>query len=136
MANAFNPSESTAPAVAQLRAFLPSKDFKRSCSFYLDLGFEQNFDGEIAIFRADGFEFIVNTFYDQVYAENCMMQLVVRDLAAWWKRIDVAHLTETYSVRPPIAPALQPWGREVGYLFDPCGVLWHIAQETTLNEDP
>jgi uncharacterized glyoxalase superfamily protein PhnB len=25
-------------------------------------------------------------------------------------------------------PALQPWGLRVGYLVDPSGVLWHLAE--------
>ena len=58
-----------------------------------------------------------------------MMQLVVRDLDAWWKKVDPLRFTEKYSVRPPVAPQLQPWGLEVGFLFDPSGVLWHITQE-------
>ena len=27
----------------------------------------------------------------------------------------------------PKAPAMQPWGLRVAYVFDPSGVLWHIA---------
>jgi hypothetical protein len=27
------------------------------------------------------------------------------------------------------APTLQPWGLVVAYVWDPSGVLWHIAEE-------
>jgi uncharacterized glyoxalase superfamily protein PhnB len=57
-----------------------------------------------------------------------MMQLMVDDLDAWWAHIVALDLPGKFAVAPPRAPALQPWGLRVAYVFDPSGVLWHIAE--------
>ena len=57
-----------------------------------------------------------------------MMQLMVDDLDAWWSRIDGLDLPGNFQVQPPRAPAIQPWGLRVAFVFDPAGVLWHIAE--------
>jgi uncharacterized glyoxalase superfamily protein PhnB len=36
-------------------------------------------------------------------------------------------IASRYGVKSPRAPKLQSWGLNVAYLFDPAGVLWHIA---------
>jgi hypothetical protein len=33
-----------------------------------------------------------------------------------------------FGVQAPKAPVMQPWGLRVAYVFDPCGVLWHVAE--------
>jgi len=37
-------------------------------------------------------------------------------------------LSGKFGVQTPRVPALQPWGLRVAYVFDPSGVLWHVAQ--------
>jgi hypothetical protein len=110
------------------RAFLPAKDFDTSRAFYEALGFTKLLDGDVAIFGVGVGAFILQRFYRQEFAENCMMQLMVDDLDAWWTHIEALDLPAAFGVKPPRAPALQPWGLSVAYLFDPSGVLWHIAQ--------
>jgi uncharacterized glyoxalase superfamily protein PhnB len=53
---------------------------------------------------------------------------MVDDLDAWWAHIEALDLPARFDVKPPKPPAAQPWGLRVAYLFDPAGVLWHIAQ--------
>ena len=72
--------------------------------------------------------FILQRGYQKDWAENCMMQLMVDDLDAWWAHIVSLDLPARFAVQPPKGPAVQPWGLRVAYLFDPCGVLWHVAQ--------
>jgi predicted enzyme related to lactoylglutathione lyase len=110
------------------RPFLPTKDFERSKGFYEAVGFEKVLDGDVAIFRAGSGGFILQRRYDERWAENCMMQLMVDDLDAWWAHIASLGLPARFGVRPPQAPALQPWGLRVAYLVDPSGVLWHVAE--------
>jgi hypothetical protein len=110
------------------RPFLPAKDFELSRRFYEMLGFEKVLDGDVAIFRAGSGGFILQRAYHEEWARHCMMQLMVDDLDAWWTRITSLDLDGQFGVRPPQAPAMQPWGLRVVYLTDPCGVLWHIAQ--------
>jgi uncharacterized glyoxalase superfamily protein PhnB len=47
---------------------------------------------------------------------------------AWWRRVDGAKLVGDFGVDPPRAPTLQSWGLKVGFISDPSGVLWHVAE--------
>jgi len=117
-----------------IRPFLPSRDFELSKSFYEAVGFNKVLDGEVAIFGAGSGGFILQRRYDKGWAENCMMQLMVDDLGAWWTHITSLDLPGRFGVPTPKAPAVQPWGLRVAYLVDPCGVLWHVAQRRILAE--
>jgi len=110
------------------RPFLPARDFAVSRAFYQRLGFETLLDGEVAIFRAGRGSFILQRYFQKAWAENFMMQLMVDDLDAWWSHVSALDLPGEFGVQPPKAPALQPWGLRIAYLYDPSGVLWHIAE--------
>jgi hypothetical protein len=110
------------------RAFLPTRDIAVSTAFYETLGFPKLLDSDVAIFRAGTGAFILTRRHDPVWAENCMMQLLVDDLDAWWMHISALDLPNRFDVAAPRAPATQPWGLRVAYVFDPAGVLWHVAQ--------
>ncbi len=110
------------------RPFLPTLDFEISKRFYEALGFEKLLDSDVAIFRVGTGGFILHRHYRKEWAENFMMQLMVDDLDAWWQHISALDLPTKFGVQPPGAPAMQPWGLRVAFLFDPCGVLWHVAQ--------
>ena len=112
----------------RIRPFVPAKDFDHSKRFYEALGFEKVLDGEVAIFNAGSGGFILQRYYQKDWAENSMMQLMVDDLDAWWAHIDGLDLPPKFGVQPSKAPAMQPWGLRVAYVYDPCGVLWHVAQ--------
>jgi catechol 2,3-dioxygenase-like lactoylglutathione lyase family enzyme len=120
------------------RPFLPAKDFDASRAFYEALGFEKLLEGEVAIFGVGTAAFILQRFYQKEWAENFMMQLMVDDLDAWWAHIEALDLPKNFGVKPPKAPAMQPWGLRVAYVYDPSGVLWHIAQrrETAPSDWP
>ncbi|MFO0952992.1 MAG: hypothetical protein U0835_17930 [Isosphaeraceae bacterium] len=110
------------------RPFLPTKDFDLSKRFYEALGFQKVFDGEVAVFHAGSGGFILQRYFQEDWAANCMMQLMVDDLAAWWTHIQSLELSRRFGVPEPKAPAMQPWGLLVAYVVDPAGVLWHVAQ--------
>jgi len=110
------------------RPFLPAKDFDASKSFYEALGFRKLLDGDVAIFGVGESSFILQRRYQEGWAENCMMQLMVDDLDQWWAHIEALDLAESFGVTPPKPPAMQPWGLRVAYIHDPAGVLWHVAQ--------
>jgi hypothetical protein len=116
-------------SVLALRPFVPARDFDLSKRFYEALGFDTTHtDKDIAILKLGSFSFILQNFYVKEFAENCMVQLLVRDAEAWWRDTDPAKLVTPFSVKPPKAPAMQNWGLKVGFIFDPSGVLWHIAE--------
>ena len=118
-----------APSGSEIaRPFLPAKDFDLSKRFYEALGFEKEFDGEVAIFRIGSSGFILQRYYQKEWAENFMMHLMVDDLDAWWTHLVSLDLPGRFGVPALKAPALQPWGLTVAYVVDPSGVLWHVAQ--------
>lgn len=110
------------------RPFLPTKDFNVSVGFYEALGFRKLLESEVAIFEVGTGGIILQRYYQKDWAENTMLQLVVDDLEAWWKHIESLELPRRFGVAEPKAPAMQPWGVQTAFLFDPAGVLWHVAQ--------
>ena len=110
------------------RAFVPAKDFAVSKAFYEALGFPKLMDGELALFAAGSGSFFLQNFYEPQHAGNFVMQLMVDDVDAWWAHVQSLDLPGRFGVKEPRAPAVQPWGLKVSYLFDPAGVLWHIAE--------
>ena len=110
------------------RPFLPTQDFDLSVAFYEALGFTKLLEADVAIFSAGSTSFILQRHHQQQWAENCMMQLMVDDLDAWWEHIQSLDLPGRFSVGPGKAPEKQPWGLRVAYLGDPTGILWHIAE--------
>lgn len=112
----------------RIRPFLPSKDFEASRDFYIALGFEMVLDSEVAIFNAGSGGITLQRYYVKEWAENTMLQLLVDDLDAWWAHVQSLDLPGKFGVQPPKAPAMQPWGLRTMYVYDPAGVLWHVAQ--------
>ena len=120
---------STVPTGTELsRPFLPAKDFELSKRFYEALGFEKLLDTDVAIFRIGQGVFRLQPYYQKDWAENFMLQLMVDDLDQWWAHIQSLDLPGRFGVAPPKAPAMQSWGLRIAHLFDPSGVLWHVAQ--------
>jgi uncharacterized glyoxalase superfamily protein PhnB len=120
---------STLPSGSErVRPYLPTKDFDLSKRFYEALGFRKVLDGEVAIFDAGSGGFVLQRYYQKDWAENSMLQLMVDDLDAWWAHIGALDLPNRFGVQRPKAPATQPWGLRVAYVFDPSGVLWHVTQ--------
>lgn len=111
-----------------IRPFVPSRDFDLSKRFYEALGFEKVLDSDVAIFNAGSGGFILQRYYQKDWAENSMLQLLVDDLDAWWEHVSGLDLPGQFGVAAPKEPAMQPWGLRIAYVYDPVGVLWHIAQ--------
>ena len=113
-----------------MRPFVPAKDFETSVNFYADLGFTvRRIDTGLAAMELGPFSFLLQNFFVEQWAHNFMMQLQVNDLDRWWQHIESLDLAAKYGVQPPRAPAVQPWGLTVTYVFDPAGVLWHVVQK-------
>jgi catechol 2,3-dioxygenase-like lactoylglutathione lyase family enzyme len=115
---------------AELRTFLPTRDFELSKAFYAALGFEPIAEGEVAIFRCGAGAIILQRRYDEGWAGNTMASLMVDDLDAWWDHLAALDLADRFGVPAPKPPAVQPWGLRVAYVVDPAGVLWHFAERT------
>jgi 2-C-methyl-D-erythritol 4-phosphate cytidylyltransferase len=127
----------TARRAAELRAFVPARDFSLSCSFYRDMGFEPEFErAGLAGFRLGQAAFLLQDFFEPQHAANAVMHLTLADLDGFWDRISKHGLVERYAghgVRAE-APAERPWGLKDMTLTDPSGVLWRIAQRLEVVE--
>jgi hypothetical protein len=113
-----------------LRPFVPARDFAQSRRFYERIGFvATHADKDIAMLKQGSFSFILQNYYVKDWADNCMVQLLVRNADAWFAtHIDQTRLVADFAVKPPRPPAMQSWGMKVGFVFDPAGVLWHVAE--------
>ena len=115
-----------------LRPFVPARDFALSRRFYQEPGFASSFeDAQIAILTLDGFSSIPRNFHVKEFAENRMIQLLVHHVDRCWRRVSSARLVATFGVSAPRAPAPRSWGMRVGFMFDPSGVLWHVAESAS-----
>ncbi len=85
-------------------------------------------DSNVAVMVDGNVSFILQNFYLRELAENLMLQLIVDDVDAWWAARNPERVSEAFATGSPTAPTLQPWGMKVGYIQDPSGVLWHIAE--------
>jgi hypothetical protein len=117
-----------AGTVKALRPFVPAKDFEISKQFYADLGFSVEPLGDsIAAMHLGPHSFLLQDFYVEEWANNFVLHMFVDDLDAWWEHVCALNLESRYGVRSPRPPKLQSWGLTVAFMFDPAGVLWHIA---------
>ncbi len=116
--------------VTEIKAFVPAKDFELSKHYYRDLGFTMASEGGgVAYFRLDHASFLLQDFCTASLAENFMMHLLVKDVDAWWNRIDQSGVTMKYGVTLSNIES-QPWHMRDFCLTDPSGVLWRIGQNT------
>lgn len=112
----------------ELKAFVPAKDFALSKQFYQDIGFTLASDEEgIAYFHHENVSFLLQNFYVKELADNFMMHLLVKDVDAWWTKLNAAGIAKKYGVKLGEIKQ-QPWRMRDFTLHDPSGVLWYFAQ--------
>jgi predicted lactoylglutathione lyase len=112
----------------ELKAFVPAKDFALSKQFYQDIGFTLASDDEgIAYFHRENVSFLLQNFYVKELADNFMMHLLVKDVDAWWAKLNAAGIAKKYGVKLGEIKQ-QPWRMRDFTLHDPSGVLWYFAQ--------
>jgi hypothetical protein len=117
-----------AGTVKALRPFVPAKNFETSKQFYADFGFRVEPLGDsIAAMHLGMHSFLLQDYYVEEWAGNFVMHMFVDDLDAWWEHLTALDIASRYGVKSPRAPKLESWGLNVAYMFDPAGVLWHIA---------
>jgi hypothetical protein len=116
--------------IAEIKAFVPSKNFALSKQFYKDLGFTMASEGGgIAYFHWDHVSFLLQDFCAEEFAENFMMHILVEDVDAWWDQAHESGVIGKYGVKVSNIES-QPWRMRDFCLTDPSGVLWRIGQNT------
>lgn len=119
----------------ELKAHLPSRDFEVSKQFYQDIGFTLCWsNGGLAYLHYGPHGehgkpgFLLQDYYVKEFAKNLQMHLLVKDVDAWWEQLRAREIPRKYGVEigPPEG---RGWKMRDFTLFDPCGVLWRIAQD-------
>lgn len=114
--------------VLALRPFVPARNFEVSTRFYVDFGFRLDPLGDaLAELRLGRFSFLLQGDHTDQWAGDFVMHMLVDDMARWWNHIASLDLPSRYGVEAPRPPRLESWGLNVAYVFDPSGVVWHIA---------
>jgi hypothetical protein len=119
----------------ELKAHLPAKNFEVSKQFYQDIGFTLCWsNGGLAYLHYGPHGehgkpgFLLQDYYVKELAENLQMHLLVKDVDAWWAQIQAKQISQTYGVAIG-PPEDRDWGMRDFTMFDPCGVLWRVAQD-------
>lgn len=67
--------------VTDIKAFIPSKDYETSKSFYSEIGFDSEYvTDELTLFQNGDCLFFLQRFYDESLASNFMLQICVSDI--------------------------------------------------------
>ena len=109
--------------VIDIKAFVPSKDFEISKSFYSEIGFKpERASDDLTLFQNGDCFFFLQRFYNQELADNFMLQVCVEDIEEAFK------LCSNSKHKTKITPIQQEsWGK-VFYLWGPVGELLHITE--------
>jgi hypothetical protein len=120
-------NKNLAGTILAMRPVLPAKDFETSKRFYVDMGFEQRTlaDGLVEM-RLSALVFLLQRYYVEQWADNCVIHATVSDVNMWWEHIVMLDLAGRYGVKTD-APRQEDWGLVAG-VVDPSGVLWRFAE--------
>ena len=119
-------------SISDVKTFIGAKNFDVARDFYLALGWRMNFESpELAEFEKDTFRFYLQRYYQKDWCENSMVHVTVGDAAAWCDHIKSVLSERDYGEARVQPPTKQDYGALVTFLWDPSGVLWHLAQPVT-----
>ncbi|TVU62247.1 glyoxalase [Vibrio atlanticus] len=114
--------------VAEIKSFVPAKDFDLSKRFYQTLGFEIMSEfHDIVYFRHGDYAFLLQDFYEPAHCHNYMMHLLVEDVKSWYQHVQNSNVVAEFEVTVTEVVE-QPWGMLEFCITDPSGVLWRVAE--------
>ena len=124
------PTDGTDPlAVRDVRHFVPAKDLALSTAFYVALGWAATpIDDSLVLLELAGHRFVLQDHYVTAWAENSMLTVEVDDAAAWHEHVRRVLADGSFVGARVAAPRREDWGAIVTYVWDPAGVLLHVAQ--------
>jgi len=119
------------PAVSDVKVFVPAQDFELSLRFYTALGWTCNWQrGGLAEIELADTRLYLQDFYARDWAENFMIYVDVEDAHAWHEHAAVVAESFPPGTVRVAAPKREEYGALVTYVWDPCGVLLHLAAPT------
>lgn len=115
--------------VDDIRAFIPSKDYEISKSFYKALGFKMDYvTDDLSLFENGECSFFLQHFYNEQLAKNLMLQLSVLDID---EAYEIISNLDRFNIKyEPIK--IEHWGKVI-YLLGPSGELWHVSEFSNKN---
>jgi catechol 2,3-dioxygenase-like lactoylglutathione lyase family enzyme len=117
--------------ISDVRTFLPAKDYALSKAFYVALGWELKYnDDSLARLENAGHSFYIQNYSSKEWADNCMLHITVADAQSCWQQVSALIETGSFPGVRVSAPKQEPYGALVTYVWDPSGVLLHLAQWT------
>ncbi len=117
--------------ISDVRPFIPAQDFAISRAFYEALGWKIGWsDEKLALLENGGHSFYLQAWYQKDWAENTMLHITVQDARACYTQIKSVVDSGRYPSARVAEPRLEPYGALVTYVWDPSGVLLHLAQWT------
>ena len=107
-----------------IRVFIPSKNYEESQSFYQAMGFKMDkASDDLSIFESGKCTFFLQRFYNEEFASNLMLQLLVKNIN---EAFELISNIKGFNIKfEPIKN--EHWGKVV-YLWGPSGELWHITE--------
>jgi hypothetical protein len=115
----------------EVRTFLPALDFGVSRDFYVSLGCQLKWSDEnLALLEMGSHSFYLQRHYVKEWAENTMLHITVQDAKACFEQISRLLSGGRFPTARVAAPREEPYGAIVTYVWDPSGVLLHLAQWT------
>jgi len=117
--------------ISDLKPFVPARDFELSKAFYEALGWAVRWsDDTLALMEQGDRRFYLQRYYVKEWAENSMLHLTVEDAAACHRQIGELLRSGRFPGVRVAPPKQEPYGALVTYVWDPAGVLLHLAQWT------
>lgn len=118
-------------AVTDVRPFVPSIDFAISKDFYVSLGWKLKWsDDNLALFEIANQRFYLQRYYVKEWAENSMLHITVQSAESCFKQMKELIGSGRFPGVRASKPKQEPYGALVTYVWDPAGVLLHLAQWT------
>jgi len=110
--------------VDDIRAFIPSRNFEVSKSFYQALGFKMDSVTDDLVLLENGeCSFFLQSFYNEDLAKNLMFQLSVFDIN---EAYEVISKLDGFDIKFE-GIKTERWGKVI-YLWGPSGELWHVTE--------
>ena len=104
-------------------------DYECSRDFYIAIGFSVNWDqGNLAEMELNGCRFFLQDYYNQDWCNNSMLHMDVIDARAWHARVIEVLNQKAYGAARTKEPVEESYGALVTHIWDPSGVLWHMAE--------
>ncbi len=117
--------------LTEVRPFLPALDFAVSKDFYTALGWTVGWsDDKLALMTQGGQSFYLQAYYQKEWAENTMLHIAVEDAQSCYVQVKPMVDSGRFPGARVAEPRLEAYGALVTYVWDPAGVLLHLAQWT------